>query len=113
MPTSYKVLGQSNPSATTATTLYTVPNTSTDTVISTITICNQASTAGTFRVAVRPAGATLAAQHYIAYDTPIAANDTIALTLGVTLDYSSAGDVVTVYASSANMSFAAFGSEIS
>ena len=109
MPTTYKVLGQSNPSATTATTLYTVPS-ATATVVSTITICNQASTAGTFRVAVRPAGATLAAQHYVAYDTPIAANDTIALTLGVTL---ATTDVITVYASSANMSFNAYGSEIS
>ena len=109
MPTAYKVLGMSNPSATTATTLYTVPA-STDTVVSTITVCNQASTAGTFRLAVRPAGASLAAQHYVAYDTPIAANDTIALTLGITLD---ATDVITVYASSASMSFAAFGSEIS
>ena len=109
MPTIYKVLGMSNPSATTATTLYTVPA-STDTVVSTVTVCNQASTAGTFRLAVRPAGASLAAQHYVAYDTPIAANDTIALTLGLTLD---ATDVITVYASSASMSFAAFGSEIS
>lgn len=109
MATTYKVLGQSNPSATTATTLYTVPS-ATATVVSTITICNQASTAGTFRVAVRPAGASLAAQHYVAYDTPIAANDTIALTLGVTL---ATTDVVTVYASSANMSFNAYGSEIS
>lgn len=109
MPTIYKVLGMSNPSATTATTLYTVPA-STDTVVSTITVCNQASTAGTFRLAVRPAGASLAAQHYVAYDTPIAANDTIALTLGLTLDTT---DVITVYASSASMSFAAFGSEIS
>lgn len=109
MPTIYKVLGNSNPSATTATTLYTVPS-STDTVVSTITICNQASTAGTFRIAVRPAGASLAASHYVAYDTPIAANDTVALTLGITLD---ATDVITVYASSASMSFLAFGSEIS
>lgn len=109
MATTYKVLGQSNPSATTATSLYTVPST-TSTVVSTITICNQASTAGTFRVAVRPAGASLAAQHYIAYDTPIAANDTIALTLGITL---ATTDVVTIYASSANMSFSAFGSELS
>lgn len=113
MATAYKVLGMSNPSATTATTLYTVPSSSTSTVVSTVTICNQASTAGTFRVAVRPAGATLAAQHYLAYDTPIAANDTIALTLGLTLGFGAAGDVITVYASSANMSFAAFGSEIS
>lgn len=109
MPTTYKTLGQSNPSATTATTLYTVPS-ATSTVVSTITICNQASTAGTFRLAVRPAGASLAAQHYIAYDTPIAANDTVALTLGITL---ATTDVVTVYASSASMSFTAFGSEIS
>ena len=109
MATAYKVLGQSNPSATTATSLYTVPSL-TSTVVSTITVCNQASTAGTFRIAIRPAGAALAAQHYVAYDTPIAANDTIALTLGITL---ATTDVVTVYASSANMSFNAYGSEIS
>lgn len=109
MPTVYKTLGQSNPSATTNTSLYTVPS-ATSTVISTITVCNQASTAGTFRIAVRPAGASIAATHYIAYDTPIAANDTIALTLGITL---ATTDVVTVYASSATMSFSAFGSEIS
>ena len=109
MPTVYKTLGQSNPSATTATTLYTVPS-STSTVLSTLTVCNQASTAGTFRIAIRPAAASLTASQYIAYDTPIAANDTIALTLGITL---ATTDVVTIYASSATMSFSAFGSEIS
>jgi glucose-6-phosphate dehydrogenase assembly protein OpcA len=109
MPTVYKVLGQSSPAATTATTLYTVPS-STSTVVSTITVCNQASTAGSFRIAVRPAAATLAAQHYVAFDVPIAGNDTTALTLGITL---ATTDVVTVYASSASMSFNAYGSEIS
>ncbi len=109
MPTVYKTLGQSNPSATTATSLYTVPS-STATILSTLTVCNQASTAASFRIAVRPAGASLTASQYIAYDTPIAANDTIALTLGITL---ATTDVVTIYASSANMSFSAFGSEIS
>lgn len=109
MPTTYKVLAQSNPSATTATTLYTVPS-STSTVISTITVCNQAASAGTFRIAVRPAGATLAAQHYVAYDVAIAANDTTAITLGLTL---ATTDIVTVYASAATMSFNAYGSEIS
>lgn len=103
----YKVLAQSNPSATTATTLYTVPASSAS-VISTITICNQASSAATYRVAVRPAGATLAAVHYVAYDIAIAANDTTALTLGLTL---AATDIVTVYASSATLSFHAYGSE--
>jgi hypothetical protein len=109
MPNTYKVLAQSNPSATTATTLYTVPS-STSSVVSTVTICNQGSTAGSYRIAVRPAAASLAAQHYVAYDVPIAGNDTTALTLGITL---ATTDVVTVYASSATMSFAAFGSEIS
>jgi glucose-6-phosphate dehydrogenase assembly protein OpcA len=109
MPTVYKVLGQSNPAATTATTLYTVPA-STSTVVSSITICNQAAAAGTYRIAIRPAGATLATVHYIAYDVVIAANDTTVLTLGITL---ATTDVITVYASTTSFSFSAFGSEIS
>jgi hypothetical protein len=102
-----KVLGQVNPSATTATTLYTVPSAK-SAVISTLTICNQAQTAASFRVAVRPAGATLAALHYVAYDVTVGAVDTTALTLGITL---AATDVVTVYASSATLSFHAYGDE--
>jgi len=102
-----KVLGQVNPSATTATTLYTVPSAKSS-VISTLTVCNQAASAGSYRVAVRPAGATLAKVHYVAYDIAIAANDTTALTLGITLDTT---DVVTVYASSADMTFHAYGDE--
>lgn len=109
MATVYKVLGQSNPAATTATTLYTVPS-ATSTVVSTITICNQASSAATYRIAVRPAGATLAAQHYIVYGATVPASDTTTLTLGLTL---ATTDVVTVYASSATVSFNAYGSEIS
>lgn len=109
MPTVYKVLGQSAPSATTNTTLYTVPS-ATATVVSTITVCNRDTSAGTFRIAIRPAGASIANQHYIAYDAAITANNTTTLTLGITL---ATTDVITVYASSANMSFAAFGSEIS
>jgi hypothetical protein len=107
MATTYKVLGQSNPAATTATTLYTCPA-ATQTVISSITICNQ-STSGTYRIAVRPNGATLALEHYVVFDATISANSTVAYTLGITID---ASDIVTVYASSASMSFNAFGSEI-
>lgn len=108
MATTYKVLGQSNPSATTATTLYTVPA-STQTIVSTITVCNQAATAATYRIAVRVNGASLAASQYIAYDVSLPANASDTLTLGVTLG---AADIITVYASTATMSFAAFGSEI-
>jgi hypothetical protein len=60
MATTYKVLGQSNPSATTATSLYTVPA-ATQTIVSTVTVCNQSSTAGSYRIAVRVAGGALAA----------------------------------------------------
>lgn len=102
-----KVLGQSNPAATTATTLYTVPSAK-SAVISSLTVCNQASTSATFRVAVRPAAATLAAQHYIAYDVAVGAADTTVLTLGITL---ATTDVVTVYASTATISFNAYGDE--
>jgi glucose-6-phosphate dehydrogenase assembly protein OpcA len=102
-----KVLGQSNPAATTATSLYTVPA-SKSAVVSSLTICNQTATAATFRVAVRPAGATLAAVHYVAYDVTVGASDTTALTLGITL---ATTDVVTVYASTATLSFHAYGDE--
>lgn len=109
MATAYKVLGQSAPSATTATTLYTVPS-ATEAVISTISVCNRGSAAGTFRLSVRPDGASLANQHYLVYDASVAAKDTLFLTVGATLD---ASDVLEVYASTADFSFSAFGSEIS
>lgn len=109
MAITYKVLGQSNPAATTNTTLYTVPS-STSTVVSTITICNQSAVNDTYRIAVRPAGATLDPKHYIAYNSAIPAYDSISLTLGITL---ATTDVITVYAGTTTLSFSAFGSEIS
>jgi hypothetical protein len=109
MATAYKVLGQSNPAATTNTTLYTVPAL-TSAVVSTITICNQASAAATYRIAVRPAGAAVAAQHWIVYGATVGASDSTALTLGITL---ATTDVITVYASTSTVSFNAYGSEIS
>jgi len=108
MPTIYKVLGQSNPAATTNTTLYTVPA-GNSTVVSTITVCNQIGTAANFRIAVQPAGASISNQHYINFDTQIPANDQIALTMGITL---AATDVVTVYANTATVSFSMFGTEL-
>ena len=79
MATTYKVLGQSAPSATSDTDVYTVPS-ATEAVISTITVANRAATSATYRIAIRPDGATIANQHYIAYGASVPANDTIALT---------------------------------
>jgi hypothetical protein len=108
MATTYKVLGQSAPAATTDTTLYTVPA-STETIISTIIVANRVGTSAVYRIAIRPNGAALANQHYIAFDVAVAAGDSTTLTLGLTLD---ATDVITVRASTADVSFSVFGSEI-
>jgi hypothetical protein len=109
MATNYKVLGQVNPSATTATTLYTVPS-ATQSIVSTLTVTNQTATAGTYRISLRVAAAADNAKQYIAYDVSLPGNATDTLTLGVTLG---AADVITVYASAATFSFNAFGSELS
>ena len=108
MPQTHKVLGQSNPAATTLTSLYTVPA-STQAVVSTITICNTASSATTYRIAVRPAGAAIATSQYLAFDAALPANDTATLTLGLTL---AATDCISVYAGSASVAFSAYGVEI-
>jgi glucose-6-phosphate dehydrogenase assembly protein OpcA len=108
MPTAYKVLGQAATAATTNTDVYTVPA-STEAIISTLVIANRAATSATYRIAIRPDGAAIANQHYIAYDITVGASDSTTLTLGITIN---AADVVTVYASTANLSFNIFGSEI-
>lgn len=108
MAFTYKVLAQSAPSATTSTDIYTV-GAGKEAVVSTITVANRGTSASSYRIAVRPAGTTLANQHYLAYDIAIAANDTTVLTIGLTLQ---ATDVVTVYALSANLSFGIYGTEI-
>jgi len=108
MATTYSTLGQSNPAATTQTTLYTCPA-STQTVVSSLVVCNQGGSSATYRLAIRKDAAVLTSAMYIVYDATIAANTTIAYTLGITVD---ASDLITVYASTATMSFTAFGSEI-
>lgn len=109
MATTYKVLGQQEPAATTAADLYTVPS-ARQTIVSSISVCNRAASAGTFRISVRPGGAAQADQHYVCFDAPIASKDTLILTVGITL---AATDVITVYSSNADTAFQAFGSEIS
>ena len=108
MPSNYKILGQLAPSATTNTDLYTAPS-NTQAVVSSIVIANRTSSQATYRIALRPAGATIENKNYIAYDVVVDASDSTTLTLGITL---AATDVITVYASTANLSFNALGSEI-
>jgi hypothetical protein len=106
----YKVLGQVAAAATTAENLYTVPSGS-SAVVSTIVVANRSTSARTYRLAIKPTtGTTLADSHYIAFDVSVAANDSTALTLGITL---ASGNVIVTYASAASsLTFTAFGSEL-
>lgn len=107
----YKVLGQTAPSANTATTLYTVPSAK-SAVVSSINVCNPSISANVdVRVAVVPSGETLASKHYVTYGLPVPFSDSINLALGITL---AANDSIIVYANNAtNIAFNAFGLEIS
>ncbi len=104
-----KVLGQSAPSATTVTTLYTVPNL-TLTTVSSLVVCNRASSGGTFRVSVHVAGAGADNKQFLFYDQSLGANTTQTVVIGMCLNQT---DVVKVYASSADFSFNLFGVETS
>jgi glucose-6-phosphate dehydrogenase assembly protein OpcA len=108
MAANYKVLGQVAPAANTLTTAYTVPS-STEAVVSTIVVSNQGPTSTTYRIAIRPDGESIAQKHYIAYDVSIPTMDSLAITLGLTLN---ASDIISVESYSGLASFNIFGSEI-
>ena len=103
-----KILGQSDPTAATLTDIYTVPS-STNTVISTISVSNRSSVATSFRISVAITGAADSDEQYLYYDIAIAGNDTFVTTIGITLE---ATDKVRVYATLATLSFNVFGTEI-
>ena len=103
-----KVLGQSAPSATTLTDLYTVPG-GASAVASSLVICNRGSVNTTFRVSIAIAGAGDASAQYLYYDHIVPGNSTFILTIGITLEET---DVVRVYAGTGNLSFNLFGVEV-
>jgi hypothetical protein len=104
MPT-YKVLAQLAPTAASPQTLLSA---SSATIVSTLQVANTGGAADTIRIAVRPAGATLANQHYIAYGVQVPSGSFLSLQGGLTLANT---DVITVYSTTGTSSFSAFGSE--
>lgn len=110
MPVVDKILGQvaGTNSTSTYTQLYVVPAT-TNTVCSTIAVCNTASSAATYRIGLTESGSAspLLAEH-IVYGTNVPANDTVFLTLGVTME---AGKKVLIASSASTLVFNMFGSE--
>lgn len=107
MADSIKVLGQLDAAATTTETLYTVPNL-TQTVVSTLVVCNRTTSAITFRITVHVDGAGADDKQFIFYDSPLAGNTTLTMTIGMTLGQK---DVVKTYASAVDMTFNLFGVE--
>jgi len=95
---------------TSETDVYTVPS-STQTIVSTLSITNVTGSPASARVWIRVNGATAATSNAVLYDVPVAANSVAAFTLGLTVD---AADVITVRSSTGNaLTFQLFGSEIS
>lgn len=107
MSANYKVLGQINPVGLTTSTLYMVPS-RTQTVVSTLSVCNTGIST-TYRVAVCVGNSNIVKSSYIIYDSLLESNDSVFLTLGITL---SSLDSVKVYTGSSDLSFGLFGSEI-
>jgi hypothetical protein len=108
MATSYKILGQSRPSSTTDSDLYTGPASS-QAVISTIAVSNTTSSNDSYRIYVRKSGASAAEANALVYDATSQANTTTTLTLGITVKET---DVITVRSTNGRLTFHAFGSEI-
>lgn len=108
MATRYRVLGQKSPTANQDWDIYTVNGTK-DAVISCITVANRDANSATYRISVRPDGATLTDDMYIAYNIQIDPASSVALNLGLTLNQN---DVLTVRSSSGLVSFSVFGTEI-
>jgi hypothetical protein len=109
MATSYKY-AQVQGSASTGTynTLYTTPA-ATQAVISTIVVTNQASSDVTVRIGMDDTAGTPGASEWLVYDAVVAGNDTVALTLGVTM---AAQKFIRVSSSADTCNFSAFLSEI-
>jgi hypothetical protein len=108
MANNYKSPVQVEPAANTYTTLYTVPA-NTQAIFSAINVCNTASADATFRIAFRPGGAALEDKNHIIYDATIAGKDTYMINQGMSMG---ATDVLSVYASSASVSFTGFYAEV-
>ena len=108
MANAYKILGQVADASANDVELYLVPA-STEAVVSTIVVCNREAANNTFRIATKTDNSAVANTDYVAYDSVINGNDTITLTLGITLQ---AGAEISVCASDANVTFQAYGTQI-
>ena len=98
---------QGSASVGTYVTLYSASATS---IVGTLGICNTASAAATYRVAVMGSAGTPSGAEWRIYDATAPANDTVTLTIGMVVE---SGDFVRVSSSASTVVFFASVSEIS
>jgi hypothetical protein len=108
MADAFKILGQAIPAATTLTDVYTV-TTGAMATVSTVTFCNQSANATTVRMAVAVAGAANTPAQYVVMDASVRGNDTLTLTIGMTLGST---DVLRGYSANGQVSINVFGVEV-
>src|SRR6056300_988008 len=109
MATAYKYAQvQGTASTGTYATLYTTPS-ATEAVISSVVITNQSSSAVTVRIGLDTTAGTPGSDEWLVYDASVAGNDTVALTLGITMD---ASKYLRISSSANTCNFSAFLSEI-
>jgi len=116
MPTIYKLLGQRAPGNAWTDLYVTGTSPATSSVISSIVVCNTGSIDRKFSIAVVPAtGINPTTSGSLAFDTPVLSNDSVVLSMGITLG---PGNALRVYASGSgttspgDVGFSAFGTEI-
>jgi hypothetical protein len=104
MATVSKVLARTA-AATSSTTLYTVPNTSTTTVVTNILVANTAATPATFDMSIDAV--------QIANDVAVAANDTLSIDMKQVIPADATPKVIVGLASATTVNFHISGVEIS
>ena len=104
MATTYKILGNNNPSAASDYTL--VTGGSNGTVVSAFTACNTSGNTDTIRVALVPNGGSLATSTYVMYGYSVPANSTLQTNPGWSLE---SGATLHVYSTGGNVTFVATG----
>ncbi len=108
MPTQ-RILGQSNPAATTETVLYTVPQ-GKHCIVGLLNIATISNSTVSFRVGISVGGGALATADYLYYNVDIVKKDSFRDSdlEGLRLDE---GDEVRIYASTNELGFTLFGTE--
>jgi hypothetical protein len=107
MADTFKILAQGSPAAANLTDTYTVPG-ATQTIVSVIIIANRSQTPTSFRISLAANGAADTNSQYIAYDTPIGANQIIEIKCGAL----AANDTIRCYNTLATLSFNILGMQI-